>query len=103
MKTVLSIVLAAMCIATARADWKDLKQGMDRVAVQRALGTPLLENKGRSVAQVWTYDSGGYVIFEGGRATFWAAPKPISVVRPKPVLEAKTSRPSPPTNVLAKS
>jgi hypothetical protein len=103
MKTVLPIVLAAMCVATARADWKDLKQGMDRAAVLRAVGTPLIENKGRSVAQVWTFDSGGYVIFEGGRAAFWEPPKPIPAPRPKPVIEAKTSRPSPAANVLAKS
>jgi hypothetical protein len=103
MKKVLPVVLAAMCVATARADWKDLKQGMDRAAVLRAVGTPLLENKGRSVAQVWTFDAGGYVIFEGGRATFWEQPKPMPVARPKPVIEAKTSRPSPKANVLAKS
>jgi hypothetical protein len=103
MKAILSIVLAAMCIATARADWKDLKPGMDRAAVQRAIGVPLIENKGRTIVQIWTYDSGGYVLFEGGRAKFWEPPKAVIVVRSKPGFEPKTARPSPPANVLAKS
>jgi hypothetical protein len=62
--------------ATARADWKDLKEGLDLRTVERLVGAPLIENGSRRGSFVnWTYDVGGYVLFEGGRVKFWQAPR----------------------------
>jgi hypothetical protein len=103
MKAVLSVVLAVTCVAAARADWKDVKRGMDAPAVMRAIGAPLLQNKARAIAQTWTYDAGGFVLFEGGRAVYWEPSKPAKPTPSKPTLEAKTGRPLPAANLIAKS
>jgi hypothetical protein len=104
MKAVLVLLLAVLSGAAARADWKELRPGMDRAAVLRALGAPLLENKGRASSAEWTYDCGGYVMFAGGRATFWETPKPPVSRSPQPAAMAKTPvRTPPPANLIAKS
>jgi hypothetical protein len=75
MKATTALVLALLLVASARADWKDVKAGMDVKAVWRCVGAPLIENKGKSPIAVWTYDRGGYVMFEAGRVKYWEAPK----------------------------
>ncbi len=66
------LFLLALSCGAARAQWADLKAGQDAQAVAKALGTPLIasQNKG-GVHSTWTYDRGGYVMFEKGRVTFW--------------------------------
>lgn len=78
MKTVLSIILLALVAGVARADWKDLKAGMDQNAAAAAVGMPLMQNRGRGGAQVWTYDSQGFIQFQSGRVTYWEKSKPAA-------------------------
>jgi hypothetical protein len=75
MKRLLLVLLLAGVCAPARAEWKDLKAGIDVQAVLAAVGTPLMVSKSRQGLQVtWTYDDGAYVLFENGRVRFWQPP-----------------------------
>ncbi len=73
MKTIAIIfVLAASC---ARADWKDLKEGLDPTTAEHCVGAPLFGNRSRGGTFVtWTYDNGGFIFFENGRVHFWQPP-----------------------------
>lgn len=76
MKSAWVIVLLLLTAACAKADWKEVKEGLPHQAVLKAVGEPLMASKSKSGLQVkWTYDRGGYVIFEAGRVRFFQAPK----------------------------
>ncbi len=54
------------------AEWKDLRPGCEKQVVLEAVGAPLMMNKSKTGRQeTWTYDRGGYVIFENGRVSYW--------------------------------
>lgn len=76
MRPVLMLLLLALSCGAVRAQWTDLKPGQDTQTVAKALGQPLIvsQNKG-GVYSTWTYDRGGYVMFEKGRVTFWQPSK----------------------------
>ena len=85
MKALLSAVIAAVLVASvARADWKEVKRGMDQKEVAAAVGAPLIMNRGKGGAEVWTYDNRGYIQFQNGRVMWWDAPstrkQPLSAV-----------------------
>ncbi len=75
MKTVVAVALVALLTAVARAEWKDLKRGMDTRAAWQCVGLPLMETKGRGKAEAWTYDQGGYILLERGRVVYWELPR----------------------------
>jgi hypothetical protein len=65
-------LLAAPCV---RADWKDLKEGLDPAAAEQCVGAPLFGNQTRGGTYVnWVYDNGGYILFECGHVRFWQQP-----------------------------
>lgn len=69
-------VLAVASAATSRADWNDLRKGLDPQATLAAVGTPIIASQSKSrVHATWTYDAGGYIQFEQGRVAHWQAPK----------------------------
>lgn len=106
MKAVVSVALAMVLATAARAEWKDLKEGMDAPTALQCIGAPLLVNQGRTVSQlwVWTYDLGGYVQFEHGLVTYWQAPKPKKTVGPDSAIAKQARRAQRvPLNILAKS
>jgi hypothetical protein len=73
------VLLALLCltVAHARAAWSDLKEGLDPKAVMLLVGQPLIANQARGGALItWTFDDGGYILFENGRLKFWQAPRP---------------------------
>lgn len=73
------LMLLLLLTATVRAEWRDLKPGLDPQAVARHIGHPLLQSAGHSGAFVtWTYDHGGYVMFRNGFVTCWHAPRDTS-------------------------
>lgn len=75
MKRLVLLVLLVCVCATARADWADVREGIDAQAVMAAVGVPLLVNASKTKRQVtWTYDDGAYILFENGRVRFWQAP-----------------------------
>ena len=75
MKRLVLVLLFAGVCASARAEWSDVREGIDVQAVLAAVGTPLMVSKSRTGLQVtWTYDEGGYVLFENGRVRFWQPP-----------------------------
>lgn len=81
MKAVLAIAVALVAIASARADWKDLKKGMDHTAILQCVGAPMQANRGHGGAfEVWTYDAGGFVMLEGGRVTYWQPSKAVPAI-----------------------
>ncbi len=63
---------------TARAEgWSDLKPGLSQHVALQAVGAPLIVTKSKSGLQVtWTYDCGGYIMFEAGLVRFWNPPRP---------------------------
>lgn len=70
------LLLLALSCGAVRAQWADLKPGQDAQAVAKALGEPLIVSQSKGRAQsTWTYDRGGYVMFEKGRVTFWQPSK----------------------------
>ena len=70
------LIAALLVVASARADWKDVKEGMDQRAVMEAVGTPLMFTRARhGLLETWMYDEGGCVYFVKGRVRFWQAPK----------------------------
>ena len=59
-----------------RAEWSDLRDGIDARAVLRAVGQPLIRSRARAgLFETWTYDRGGYAMFVRGRLLYWHAPK----------------------------
>jgi hypothetical protein len=65
-------LLAASCV---RADWKDLKEGLDLAAAEQCVGAPLFGNQSRGGTYVnWVFDNGGYILFECGHVRFWQQP-----------------------------
>ena len=103
MKAVLAVAVALFATVAARADWKDLKKGMDRSTALQCVGAPMLTSRGHAGAfEVWTYDAGGFVIFEGGVVTYWEQSKtPVIVFHvPAPAVK-RVIKPSP--NAVAKN
>lgn len=102
MKAVLAVVVALFATIAARADWKDLKKGMDRTTAMQCVGVPILTSRGHAGAfEVWTYDSGGFVMFEGGVVTYWEHSKTPVVVFHVPAPAVKRGlKPTP--NTVAK-
>jgi hypothetical protein len=74
MKSILAIAAVALLTGVARADWKDLKPGMDYRTARTCVGFPLMQNHGRGGAEVWTYDNRGYIQFQNGRVSYWEHP-----------------------------
>ena len=102
MKAVLVVAVALFATVAARADWKDLKKGMDRAAAAQCVGAPILTSRGHAGAfEVWTYDSGGFVMFEGGVVTYWEPSKNPVIVFHVPAPAVKhVMKPAP--NAVAK-
>jgi len=71
-----AIALLGLLPAVARANWSNLKVGMDRARVAACVGQPLLQNHGRGGAEIWTYDRCGYIEFSRGQVVYWAPSKP---------------------------
>ena len=72
-RSLLIFLLLATC---ARAQWSDLKAGLEPKAVMRFVGEPLMESKVRGGLFVtWIYDEGGYILFENGVLRYWQAPR----------------------------
>lgn len=109
MKAVVAVALALGLSGQLRADWNDLKPGMDARAAVQCVGTPILQSEGRAASALWNYDSGGFVLFAAGRVTYWEAPKikplaPIPSSAPAQVHAPARSKPTKPAaTVLAKS
>lgn len=71
------VLLFLLAMAGLRAEWRDLKEGLDPKAVEKFIGAPLMQTKARGGLLVtWTYDNGGYVLFENGLVRYWQAPRP---------------------------
>jgi hypothetical protein len=89
MKTLMIFALMIVSAAIARADWETLKEGQEKDEALQAVGVPLIMSKSRSgLQETWTYDSGGYILFERGRVRYWAAPKAalrVKLTRAAPV------------------
>ena len=69
-------IIFLFVVSLARADWKDLKEGLDPKTAEQLVGAPLFTNQTRGGSLVtWTYDHGGYILFESGRIKFWQAPR----------------------------
>jgi hypothetical protein len=90
MKTAIALLVAALLAGTARAEWKDLKPGMDQAAALHCVGMPLMLNRGRGGAEVWTYDYCGYIQFQYGRVAYFEPSKPV-IAKTKPVGAPKTA------------
>lgn len=68
----LVLILALVLASAARAEWRDVREGLTEFEVLQVIGVPLIINKSRSGLQTsWTYDRGGYVLFEHGRVRYW--------------------------------
>lgn len=77
MKRISFVLLLLVSAAWARADWKNVKEGVPQQTVLRTVGAPLMMTKSKTGLQVtWTYDRGGYILFEAGRVRYWQAPRP---------------------------
>ncbi len=88
---ILFLVLAAV----ARAEWKDIKEGLDPVTVEQCVGAPLFGNRSRGGTFVsWIYDNGGFVYFENGRVRFWQSPAIKGESGPSVAASAVTAAPS---------
>jgi len=112
-KWLTTAVLAVASAATSRADWDDLRPGLDQQATLAAVGTPIIASHSRSrVHATWTYDAGGYIQFEQGRVAHWQAPKaaaggalnaaavasaPVAAVTPVAATRTQRSAPKPAT------
>lgn len=75
-KVLLPMAAFGVLLTSARADWKDLKPGMDQQAAIACAGVPLMQNRGKGGAEVWTYDHRGYIEFSFGRVIYWSASMP---------------------------
>lgn len=72
----LSAILVPLVLASAaHADWNDLRLGMAAPAATHCVGVPLMSTAARGY-DMWTYDAGGYILFEGGVISYWHAPRP---------------------------
>ena len=70
------MVLALLTAASARAEWRDLKAGLDQKSAAELVGSPLMASRGRGGKFVtWTFDHGGYILFENGRIRYWQPPQ----------------------------
>ena len=70
------VIIALLLVSCARADWKDLKAGLDPKTAGELVGAPLFENRTRGGTMVnWVFDNGGFILFENGRVKFWQAPR----------------------------
>ena len=99
MKLAWVIAAAVLLPAAARADWTNLRVGMERERVASCVGQPLLQNHGRAGAEIWTYDRCGYIEFQHGRLTFWVPSKPDPSRQPPTramlAQRPKSARPAP--------
>lgn len=78
------IALLLLAPRIVRAEWRDLKAGLDPTQTLAALGEPLFVNKSRG-CEIWIYDRGGQVEFEKGRLAFWQQPRPDPAAPPKKI------------------
>lgn len=76
MQLMTALLLALASGLTARADWSDMRAGLDEKATLAAVGAPIIASRSKSRVQAtWTYDAGGYIQFERGRVAHWQVPK----------------------------
>ena len=85
MKPLLALLTFVALATAARAEWADVKPGMDTATVLRCVGAPLMQSKNRGLVQIWTYDHRGYIEFANGTVSYFEAPK---VPAPKSALAA---------------
>ncbi len=73
-------LLFLLLASAAQAAWADIKAGLDQKTTREQVGVPLIQNKARQAAiETWTYDDGGYILFENGRVRYWQAPRPKKI------------------------
>jgi hypothetical protein len=83
------LIAVLLVVASVRADWKDLKEGMEQRAVVEAVGAPLMATRvRRGLLETWLYDGGGCVYFVKGRVQYWQMPKVV----PAPVPAVMAAR-----------
>ena len=59
-----------------KAEWKDLREGLEVPAVILAIGQPLIKSRTRAgLFETWTYDRGGYAVFVRARLSYWREPR----------------------------
>jgi hypothetical protein len=76
------LTLGLGAAAGAHAAWADLKEGQDAKTATQEVGLPLIQTRGRGgVLETWTYDEGGYILFENGRVRYWQAPRALRIER----------------------
>lgn len=88
MKRALCVASVLLIGAQLRADWSDLKPGMDANLARACVGMPLFGTNGRATQQ-WNFDHGGYILFERGRVIYWQQPTPPKLVQARPAEIAK--------------
>jgi hypothetical protein len=74
MKRLLQLACLVLPLA-AQAAWSDLKPGMNRGAIVAQVGMPLLQNRGRGGAELWTFDRCGWLQLVNGRLLYWTPPR----------------------------
>ncbi len=60
---------------------------MDQSTVRRCVGHPILQNRGKGGAEIWTYDHRGYIEFYRGRLSYYSAPAA------RPIREGQANHP----------
>lgn len=90
----LALAMASVASATpSRADWTQLRKGIDENAAVAAVGAPMIASRSKSrMHSTWTYDFGGYVQFEAGRVVHWSAPQLPAGVTELPKMQAVAAR-----------
>lgn len=93
------LALSCLAASAAQAAWSDIKEGLDPKNALQDVGAPLMQSRVRQGSLVtWTYDEGGYILFENGRVRYWQAPRTenaTSPVQPDRLNNAKAVRVTP--------
>lgn len=93
------LALALFAVSAAQAAWSDIKEGLAPKTALQDVGAPLIQSRVRQGSlETWTYDEGGYILFENGRVRYWQAPrteKAPGPVQPDRLNNAKAVRVTP--------
>ena len=91
MRLTVFIVVLLLMQSALHAGWSALKVGDAPERVAAEVGKPLFVNKSRGI-EVWIYDRGGTVEFQGSRVTYLQASQP----EPKTPAPAVSTAPAAP-------